>query len=134
MVAGYTDEENPFGDTQLTQQFVWHKKGGGKRKGAEALRAEQEERLREIEKVRQRRKEREEEKIALEEEQNLLARERAAAEYAGYEVKEAEFHRQQIKVRSELRVKDGRATPVDVLAKNLHLAPEVPFRLKRALS
>ena len=27
-------------------------------------------------------------------------------------------------------MKDGRATPVDVLAKNLHLAPEVPFRLE----
>lgn len=25
-VAGYTDEENPFGDTQLSDKFVWNKK------------------------------------------------------------------------------------------------------------
>ena len=25
-IAGYTNEMNPFGDTQLTERFVWHKK------------------------------------------------------------------------------------------------------------
>jgi hypothetical protein len=25
-VAGYTDEENPFGDTTLSEKFVWSKK------------------------------------------------------------------------------------------------------------
>jgi hypothetical protein len=25
-IAGYTDQENPFGDANLTERFVWHKK------------------------------------------------------------------------------------------------------------
>jgi hypothetical protein len=25
-IAGYTDEDNPFGDTSLTERFVWNKK------------------------------------------------------------------------------------------------------------
>eukprot|EP00951_Prasinocladus_malaysianus_P000534 scaffold3966_cov27-Prasinocladus_malaysianus.AAC.1 len=52
-VAGYTDEENPFGDTSLTEKFVWNKKlekqiqeGRDVRElGAEAERLRQEQRL-----------------------------------------------------------------------------------------
>jgi hypothetical protein len=32
-----------------------------------------------------------------------------------------DFHRQQAKKRSEIRIRDGREKPIDMLAKNLYL-------------
>ena len=35
-----------------------------------------------------------------------------------------QFHFQQSKVRSDIRLKDGRAKPIDVLSKNLNLSDD----------
>jgi hypothetical protein len=37
------------------------------------------------------------------------------------EEKEEEFHRNQAKKRSEIRIKEGREKAIDILAKNVHL-------------
>ncbi|KAM1408834.1 hypothetical protein ACFX2I_009304 [Malus domestica] len=72
-----------------------------------------------IEKVKKRREERALEKAQHEEEMALLARERARAEFQDWEKKEEEFHFDQSKVRSEIRLREGRIKPIDVLSKHL---------------
>ncbi|XP_019435203.1 PREDICTED: cactin-like isoform X2 [Lupinus angustifolius] len=79
----------------------------------------QRERMAEIEKVKKRREERALEKAQREEEMALLARERARAEFQDWEKREDEFHFDQSKVRSEIRLREGRARPIDVLTKHL---------------
>ena len=78
-VVGYDDEENPFGDENLSQAFVWHKKiekqleGGATERAfsAEEVRQRHEERLKEIEQVKKRRVEREKELARKQEELEL---------------------------------------------------------------
>ncbi|GAQ80274.1 hypothetical protein KFL_000500270 [Klebsormidium nitens] len=132
-VAGYTDESNPFGDANLTERFVWRKKiekhiaAGEDPKDLLSVKAEKRriaERMAEIEKVKKRREEREKEKAQREEEQALLARERARAEFDDFEKKEEEFQFEMSKARAEIRLREGRAKPIDILAKNLKLSDD----------
>jgi hypothetical protein len=68
----------------------------------------------------------------------LLARERARAEYQYWQKKEEAFHFEQSKVRSQIRLREGRAKPIDVLSKNLNLSEDFdpgfgePTRFSRA--
>ena len=78
----------------------------------------------EIEKAKKRREERAIGKAQHEEEMAMLAWERARAEYQDWEKKEEEFHFEQSKVRSEIRLQEGRAKPIDVLSKNLNLSED----------
>ncbi|XAR64599.1 hypothetical protein NMG60_11008340 [Bertholletia excelsa] len=73
----------------------------------------------EIEKVKKRREERAIEKAQHEEEMALLARERARAEFQDWEKKEEEFHFDQSKVRSTIRLREGRSKAIDILSKQL---------------
>ncbi|XP_022144570.1 cactin [Momordica charantia] len=127
-VSGYSNDSNPFGDSNLNEKFVWRKKierdvTQGVPLDAFSVKAEkkrQRERMAEIEKVKKRREERALEKAQHEEEMALLARERARAEFQDWEKKEEEFHFDQSKVRSEIRVRDGRSKPIDILSKQLN--------------
>mmetsp|Transcript_35503 Transcript_35503/g.68061 ORF Transcript_35503/g.68061 Transcript_35503/m.68061 type:complete len:669 (-) Transcript_35503:338-2344(-) len=129
--AGYTNEDNPFGDNNITERFVWHKKlekqiseGVDPRElGVRAEKRKQEDRLKEIERVKKRREDRETEKAAQEEEKDMMMRERAIAEAVELEKKEEEFHLNQAKERSTIRLKEGRAKPIDILYKNLNADP-----------
>ncbi len=131
-VSGYSNDSNPFGDSNLTERFVWRKKIekdltqglSPSEMSLEAERRRQKERMAEIEKVKKRREERAIEKAQHEEEMAMLARERARAEYQDWEKKEEEFHFEQSKVRSEIRLREGRAKPIDVLSKNLNLSED----------
>ena len=122
-VVGYDDEENPFGDASLSQAFVWHKKiekqldkgVDDKVFSADAVREQHEKRLKEIEEVKQRRLERERELAQREEEIDAVQKERLLSEAAELEEKEEGFHVQQARTRSEIRLREGRAKPVDVL-------------------
>eukprot|EP00976_Prorocentrum_cordatum_P014939 299440-Prorocentrum_minimum.AAC.3 len=97
-VAGYTNEENPFGDANLTERFVWHKKlekqiASGvdvKELGIKAEKKKHEQRLAEIERVKKRREDRATEKEQLEADKELMNRERAIAEAVELERKEEE--------------------------------------------
>lgn len=127
-VSGYSNDSNPFGDSNLNEKFVWRKKierdvTQGVSLDAFSVKAEkkrQRERMAEIEKVKKRREERALEKAQHEEEMALLARERARAEFQDWEKKEEEFHFDQSKIRSEIRVRDGRSKPIDILSKQLN--------------
>ncbi|XP_024022982.1 cactin [Morus notabilis] len=127
-VSGYSNDSNPFGDSNLNEKFVWRKKierdiTHGASLDMFSVKAEkkkQKERMAEIEKVKKRREERALEKARHEEEMALLARERARAEYQDWEKKEEEFHFDQSKVRSEIRLREGRVKPIDILSKHLN--------------
>mmetsp|Transcript_4624 Transcript_4624/g.7175 ORF Transcript_4624/g.7175 Transcript_4624/m.7175 type:complete len:644 (+) Transcript_4624:32-1963(+) len=145
---GYNPESNPFGDANLREQFTWKKKKEKEAKlGLDSARLSQErekirreELKREIEKARRRREEREVEKQRWEEERARLARERESLSYADWEKKEDEFHLDQAIRRSEIRIKEGRAKPIDIIAKNLHLDNEFdidmnePYKIFKGLS
>ncbi|KAL3356985.1 hypothetical protein AABB24_017577 [Solanum stoloniferum] len=126
-VSGYSNDSNPFGDSNLNENFVWRKKierdvTRGVPLDSFSMKAEkqrQKERMAEIEKVKKRREERAMEKAQREEELQMLARERARAEFQDWEKKEEEFHFDQSKVRTEIRLRQGRVKPIDVLIKQL---------------
>ncbi|KAH7855109.1 hypothetical protein Vadar_021339 [Vaccinium darrowii] len=126
--SGYSNDSNPFGDSNLNERFVWRKKiekdvSQGVPIDTYTMKAEKKklrERMAEIEKVKKRREERAIEKAQHEEEMALLARERARAEFQDWEKKEEEFHFDQSKFRSEIRLREGRTKPIDVLSKQLN--------------
>ncbi|CAJ1890017.1 unnamed protein product [Sphenostylis stenocarpa] len=136
-VSGYSNDSNPFGDSNLNEKFVWRKKierdvSQGVSIETFSVKAEkkrQRERMAEIEKVKKRREERALEKARHEEEMALLARERARAEFQDWEKKEEEFHFDQSKVRSEIRLREGRARPIDVLTKHLNGSDDLDIEI-----
>ncbi|MED6182126.1 hypothetical protein PIB30_025679 [Stylosanthes scabra] len=136
-VSGYSNDSNPFGDSNLNEKFVWRKKierdvTHGVPIDEFSVKAEkkrQRERMAEIEKVKKRREERALEKAQHEEEMALLARERARAEFQDWEKREEEFHFDQSKVRSEIRLREGRAKPIDVLTKQLNGSDDLDIEI-----
>ncbi|KAI9916604.1 hypothetical protein PsorP6_018074 [Peronosclerospora sorghi] len=119
---GYTDETNPFGDSNLSQPFVWGKKYQGQAKPAtKELKKSHLRRVEEIRKARQRRTEREAEKEEMERLKSEELRLKDAEQYEDWHQKEEAFHLQLAKVRSQLRIRANREKPVDLLAKNLLL-------------
>ena len=127
---GYSNEANPFGDSDLTGQFVWRKRDEKvQREGVATARIrslrqadEEDERvLGEIESVRRRRREREEE---LAERDRLREEEQRLREMANHEEwrrKEELFHLEAQQIRSKIRILENRAEPIDILARNILL-------------
>lgn len=138
---GYSNDTNPFGDSNLSQPFVWGKKVEDQRKKREpvdtsekALRKRQLERMDEIRKARERRDQREQEKEEMERLKTEELRLRDAEQYEDWQQKEEEFHLGQAKVRSKLRIQERREKPVDVLAKNLLLVAQIKKRKQQELN
>ncbi|KYB26352.1 splicing factor Cactin [Tribolium castaneum] len=128
----YTNTDNPFGDGNLLSTFVWTKKlakeglTGVTPEELEARnRHKQEENKRELEKVKKRRLERELERQKREEEMQLLQRSKEAAQFEEWERQEDQFHLEQARLRSHIRIQDGRAKPIDLLAKYISAEEEV---------
>ncbi|KAK7345452.1 hypothetical protein VNO77_16056 [Canavalia gladiata] len=59
----------------------------------------------------------------------LLARERGRAEFQEWEKREEEFHFDQSKVRSEIRLREGRARPIDILTKYLNGSDDLDIEI-----
>jgi len=126
----YTAEDNPYGDTALTDTFTWRKKidkevslGVRTRVPTKVeLRAERDLLMDDIQRARKRREEREAEREEAERLRAEEARLADAAQYGDWERKEVEFHLRQTRERSLLRIRDGRERPIDSLAKNSLLA------------
>ncbi|XP_076638414.1 cactin, spliceosome C complex subunit [Colletes latitarsis] len=128
----YTNTDNPFGDGNLLSTFVWSKKLekegllGVSREALEIRnRHKQEENKRELEKVKKRRQERELERQQREEEMTLLQRGKEAAQLEQWARQEDQFHLEQARLRSRIRIQDGRAKPIDLLAKYISAEEEV---------
>jgi hypothetical protein len=119
---GYTPDANPFNDPNLHEAFTWKKREEKlpeeeKKKVAK----KQDNTFEEIEKVRQRRKDRD---AQFEEMERIRAEESRMKELENYDDwarKEEEFHLQQQRQRSAIRLVEGREKPVDILAKNMLL-------------
>ncbi|XP_074834443.1 splicing factor Cactin [Carettochelys insculpta] len=121
---GYTNTDNPFGDNNLLGTFIWSK--ALEKKGISHLeekelkernkRIQGDNRL-ELQKVKQLRLEREREKAMREQELEMLQREKEAEHFKTWEEQEDNFHLHQAKLRSKIRIRDGRAKPIDLLAK-----------------
>ncbi|CAB3250947.1 unnamed protein product [Arctia plantaginis] len=119
----YTNQDNPFGDSALTNTFVWGKKlakEGVKNVSRDEIEAQnrqkQQENKIELEKVKQRRLEREAERAAREAEAAQAARAREAMQFHTWAKHEDAFHLHQARLRSQIRIRDGRAKPIDLLA------------------
>lgn len=120
---GYTNTDNPFGDNNLLGTFIWskalEKKGIGhleEKELKERNKRIQEDNRLELQKVKQLRLEREREKAMREQELEMLQREKEAEHFKTWEEQEDHFHLQQAKLRSKIRIRDGRAKPIDLLA------------------
>ncbi|XP_043088297.1 cactin [Puntigrus tetrazona] len=121
---GYTNADNPFGDNNLLGTFKWQKalekKGIGhlsEKNLKERNKHIQVENRRELQKVKQLRLEREREKSMREQELEMLQREKEAEHFKTWAEQEDNFHLHQAKLRSKIRIRDGRAKPIDLLAK-----------------
>ncbi|KAI9304591.1 mid region of cactin-domain-containing protein [Cunninghamella echinulata] len=129
---GYSNVNNPFNDINLESKFVWSKKKEWDKKelglsNSEIKRREQQRKLEadeEIAKLNKKRAEREIERKLREEEMDRQQREAELAQMGDWKTKEEEFHLEQAKKRAEIRIKEGRAKPIDILAMNLRLANE----------
>ncbi|XP_028048151.1 cactin [Monomorium pharaonis] len=128
----YTNTDNPFGDGNILSTFVWSKKlgkegllGVGREELEIRNRHKQEETKRELEKVKKRRQERELERQQREEEMTMLQRGKEAAQLEQWARQEDQFHLEQARLRSRIRIQDGRAKPIDLLAKYISAEEEV---------
>ncbi|KAF6774744.1 hypothetical protein AHF37_05648 [Paragonimus kellicotti] len=121
---GYTNEDNPFGDHQLSESFVWKQKlesEGLAHLSKEEIQALQKKKMEEnkleLKSVRRRRAEREREREERDKEMEMMQRDKEAEYYRSWEQQEDTFHLEQAKLRSRIRIADGRAKPIDLLAK-----------------
>ncbi|XP_055530238.1 splicing factor Cactin [Wyeomyia smithii] len=112
------DEQEPRSAT-----FMWQKKlekQGLKnlsRKELEILqRKKQQENVIELEKLKKRRLEREHQQQQREDDMYLMQRSKEAAQFDEWQRQEENFHLEQAKLRSKIRIQDGRAKPIDLLA------------------
>ncbi|CAB0032763.1 unnamed protein product [Trichogramma brassicae] len=127
----YTNNDNPFGDAHLLEPFVWGKKlekEGLLEVSREQLelrnKYKQEENRRELEKVKKLRQERELQRQR-EEEAALEQRGKEASQLELWHRQEDQFHLEQARLRSKIRIQDGRAKPIDLLAKYVGAEDEV---------
>ncbi|KAL6562557.1 hypothetical protein OROGR_003567 [Orobanche gracilis] len=111
---------------KINEGFVWRKKivrdvsQGVVPFSVKAEKKRRRERMAEIEKVKRRREERGIQKAKHEDDMALLSREGAAAEFHdGCEKKEQEFQYHQSQLKSQIRLREGRMKPIDMLRKLL---------------
>ena len=125
----YSATDNPFHDTNLSQQFRWHKKADKERKSgmtlAEAQRKDalrRQEAKEELERLNRRRAEREVEQRLRDEEEARMARLAESAQMADWIAKDGVFQLEQERRRAGIRLKEKRAKAIDFLALNLKYA------------
>lgn len=121
---GYSNETNPFGDSNLLNPFTWGKKKEKESHTGVSAHESVDKRIslmKDIEKVRDRRRKREQEVEEMERLRSEEQRLREAALYGDWQGKEDEFHIQQTQVRSKLRLVEDRRKPIDILAQGMIL-------------
>uniref|UniRef100_A0A914XFH7 Splicing factor Cactin n=1 Tax=Plectus sambesii TaxID=2011161 RepID=A0A914XFH7_9BILA len=120
---GYTNFDNPFGDSTLTDTFVWGKKlekEGKTDVPLTQLERSAKERVvknyTELEKLKMQREAREAARADME----MMQRESEVVQHKEWVRQEDKFHLQQAKLRSQLRIKEKRAKAIDLLAKYIN--------------
>lgn len=122
---GYTDDNNPFGDPDLSRPFIWHKKIQKMRnKGLEPFLDIQSLILKlrnvkkDLERIRKNKLQRDEMKENQNEQKNQT-KETEEQIFDEWKNKDEKFHLAQEKLRTEIRIKQGREKPVDFIHKVL---------------
>jgi len=123
---GYTDDNNPFGDPDLSKPFIWHKKieklsnlGFIQKIDSNYILSRLKQSKLEIDRIRKRKLQREELKEAIELDRNRAIKEKEQQNYDEWKQKDDKFHLAQEKLRTEIRIKQGREKPVDFINKVL---------------
>ncbi|RMZ98856.1 cactin [Brachionus plicatilis] len=110
-----------------SETFIWRKKN--QKFGLDKLEPEkyllinklkQEETQRELEKLEKRKKEREREREERNREREFLQRQKEGEYHKQWEKQEDSFQLKQVKLRSKIRIEEGRAKPIDLLAKYIN--------------
>ena len=121
---GYTDDNNPFGDPELSKPFIWKKKilklksqGLEPKLDSATVILKLKICKKEIERSRKRRLERDEKKESIEQQRNSTLKEKEELNYEEWKAKDDKFHLAQEKLRTEIRIKQGREKPVDFINK-----------------
>jgi hypothetical protein len=121
---GYTDDNNPFGDPELSMPFVWHSKIKKMRYNglepvldSQTLLLKLKEAKKEIDSIIRSRKLREEMKDAMDAEKNRREDEKTREQE--WREKDEKFHLAQENLRSEIRIMQGREKPIDFINKVL---------------
>ncbi|KAL3227880.1 hypothetical protein MRX96_003831 [Rhipicephalus microplus] len=126
---GYTNTDNPFGDANLLKSFKWEKKY--EREGLKNVSEEEIERRNRLKLEENRVRvipscpfhsqrhslwlwQNPQGTISL---QTRIQRDKEAAQFQEWEKQEDNFHLQQAILRSKIRIEDGRAKPIDLLAR-----------------
>lgn len=122
-LLGYSNDTNPFGDPNLLQPFVWGKKQDKDvREGRQFVGDTDVQRLKTMEEIERARKRREDREKEMEEMERLRTEEqrlRDSAQYGDWQTKEEEFHMEQTRERSKIRITESREQPIDTIAKNI---------------
>ncbi|XP_053204000.1 splicing factor Cactin-like [Panonychus citri] len=105
---GYSNDNNPFGDSQLLQPLVWGKKCPGNKKMNES-------KLNELKKMKKNREEREREREKRATEMEDKQRDAEASKFRSYNDNEDQFVFKQANLRSGVRLKEGRPKTIDLL-------------------
>uniref|UniRef100_T1IKV7 Splicing factor Cactin n=1 Tax=Strigamia maritima TaxID=126957 RepID=T1IKV7_STRMM len=127
----YTNTDNPFGDANLHQTFVWTKKlekEGLTNMRPEAIELRNKTKLEEnrvqLAKVKKQRLEREQERARKEDDIMQMQRVKESERFKEWETREDGFQLEQARLRSKIRIQDGRAKPIDLLAKYINIEDE----------
>ncbi|KAJ1930016.1 hypothetical protein IWQ60_000680 [Tieghemiomyces parasiticus] len=139
--TGYTSLDNRFDSAQLQDKFVWKKKAEQeKSKGLSSQQRKEQEAARraeaaeELRKLAERKVQRELVRQARQDEEDRKRRAAEIAAFGDWEAQEEEFHLKQAKRRAEVRIKEGRAKAIDLLAMNLRLVQDDSEDKKRLLT
>ena len=122
---GYSNDTNPFGDSNLLKPFVWAKKNDKDTEGGtkEVIEVDPEEKrmktISEIQQVRKRRQERDDELKEMQRLRTEESRLREAAQYGDWKANEDKFHVEQTQTRSKIRISEKREHVIDLVAKNI---------------
>jgi len=131
-LSQYVDGDNPFGDDAISQPFRWEKKL--EKEGLASMQEDElnrlaQDRIREqkmeLEKVKAARLERERERQERLDLEELEQRHKESDKFSKWSKDEDQFHLKQALLRSSIRIQDGRAKPIDLLAKYISAEGEV---------
>jgi len=127
-LLGYTNESNPFNDSNLSETFIWKKKvsklaeeGTLDPQWRKRLKGKREELRAEIDEVKARRTQREREREQMDVMRAEVQRQEEARNAVEFEKRGEAFDVRQIKMRRDVRLKEGRAMPIDFLSKNFDI-------------
>lgn len=130
---GYSDDNNPFGDPELSKPFHWQakieklsKKGLNAQMDCDTLLGKLRKAKEEIERIRIKKIKREEERTLSKQVYNLAPDEKEDEElFEEWKKKDEKFYLAQEKLRMEIRIKEGREKPIDFLFKVIMIWKEI---------